>query len=82
MQYKSFWYSFDDGVTRYCLRVHAGSTESDCAVAAGEDYHTNHDGWEARWPKVVRLFSTEDGPEVARFEIERDTMPVFYASKA
>ena len=50
----------------------------DCA----DDYHSNHDGWEAAWPITFALFATEEGPEVARFDVERDVEPVFYARAA
>ena len=42
-----------------------------------EDYHCNHDGWEANWPLQIRIY--EDGAEVARFSVERESQPVFYA---
>lgn len=42
------------------------------------DYHSNHDGWEATWP--LRLSVWKDGVEVARFSVEREYEPSFYAN--
>ena len=49
------------------------------AEEAAEDYHTHHDGWEDGWPLTFIMFETEDGPEVCRFEVEREEVPVFHA---
>lgn len=46
---------------------------------AAKDYHSNHDGWESNWPLVFSLHKTEGGPELARFLVDRDVEPVFYA---
>lgn len=48
----------------------------DCA----EDYHSNHDGWEARWPLTFTI-ATEDETILGTFEVEREARPQFYASK-
>jgi|GEM_PF-1630723 len=80
MKYMTFWYSVHDD-TRYSLRTSVNSDPSDCAVEAAEDYHHNHDGWEANWPLEITLYSTEDGPAVHLFEVERETVPEFYAHK-
>lgn len=50
------------------------------AQEAAGDYHANHDGWEATWPLEFSLHETEGGPEIARFEVQREAEPVFYAS--
>ncbi|MGX1786876.1 hypothetical protein ACWIGM_09080 [Bosea sp. NPDC055332] len=42
-----------------------------------EDYHGNHDGWEASWPLELRIY--KDGSEVARFNVHQEHQPVFYA---
>lgn len=45
------------------------------AEACAEDYHSNHDGWEASWPVELRLY--EDGTEVARLIVECEHQPAF-----
>lgn len=50
------------------------------AERCAEDYHSNHDGWESNWPLTFALHATEDGPEVARLNIDREAVPHFYAS--
>ncbi|MGY6251520.1 hypothetical protein ACXIUS_28985 [Bosea thiooxidans] len=47
------------------------------ATDLAEDYHHNHDGWEASWPLELRIY--KDAAEVARFSVEREIQPVFYA---
>lgn len=42
-----------------------------------EDYHANHDGREAAWPLQIRIY--EAGAEIARFLVEREHEPTFYA---
>lgn len=49
-----------------------------CEMAA-EDYHHHHDGWEAIWPTVISLHRTQDGPPVARCEVDREMSPEFRA---
>jgi hypothetical protein len=48
----------------------------DCA----DDYHSRHDGWESSWPLVFALYREEDGPELARFDIDREAVPQFTAA--
>jgi hypothetical protein len=50
------------------------------AQEAAGDYHHAHDGWEANWPLEFALHETENGPEIARFEVHREVEPVFYAT--
>ncbi len=50
------------------------------AQEAASDYHNGHDGWEANWPLEFSLHETEGGPELARFEVQREAEPVFYAA--
>lgn len=47
------------------------------ATDLADDYHHNHDGWESSWPLELRIY--EDDVEVARFSVEREAQPVFYA---
>lgn len=80
MTKRTAWYSVNDNDWRYSLDTYMGVRERDIAEDAAEDYHGNHDGWEATWPVVIHVYETEDGPEVARYEVERESEPVFTAS--
>lgn len=75
---KTYWYSTSDCETRFQL---AGVMRPlrDVAVDAADDYHGNHDGWESRWPLDFFIYESEEGLAVARFEVERETVPQFYA---
>lgn len=77
-----FWYSAaeDKSSHRYALTCITTDLYMRAELAA-EDYHANHDGWEARWPRTFVLFDAEDGPEVARFTVEREYDPVFTATE-
>lgn len=44
-----------------------------------EHFHSHHDGWESDWPAQFRIY--EDGTELARFLVEREMEPTFYASE-
>jgi len=46
---------------------------SDC----GEDYYSQHDGWENSWPLVISLHTDEGSPEVARFSVDMEAVPQF-----
>lgn len=50
------------------------------AQEAADDYHSNHDAWEAPWPLVFALYGSEDGEEVARFSVDRELQYRFTAS--
>ena len=64
----------------YALRVTQSDFDSWMAQKAARHYHALHDGWEANWPLVFSLHEWECGPEMARFEVQRDFEPVFYAA--
>lgn len=49
------------------------------AEQCAEDWHGNHDGWEANWPRVFTLYATKNGPSFGKFEIDRETVPQFNA---
>lgn len=49
------------------------------AQDAADNYHSNHDGWEARWPLKITV-ELQNGSE-RTFEVERDMEPAFYASE-
>jgi hypothetical protein len=78
------WYS-SEGESRYDLvldgpfNVTRPIEAIDIARYAAHDFHTCHDGWEARWPREFTLYETEDGPPIETFEVEREAEPVFYA---
>lgn len=49
------------------------------AEDAANDYHSNHDGWEASWPVKFAIF---DGDTVlGKFEIELEFQPSFSAEE-
>lgn len=73
------WYSIDDDDYRFELVTVHRRDWSECAVEAAEDYHFNHDGWESSWPLNITLYESEDGPAVAKYEVERETVPEFHA---
>jgi hypothetical protein len=86
----TFWYGrVDPGYTyrykmsaRGALDLAVASDQETMIDEAAHDYHSNHDGWEARWPLTLALFADEAGPELARFTVERDVEPVFTAYPA
>lgn len=79
------WYSRDNGY-RHDFEIQANvdmaraedTLLADVAEECAEDFHSNHDGWEATWPLTLRLYASEDGREVGRFEIDREAQPVFF----
>ncbi len=52
------------------------------AEQCADDWHSNHDGFEARWPRVFVLYADKTGPAVARFKVDRETVPQFNATPA
>lgn len=64
-------YSFPKGQKLY------GESWDLIADELAEDYHVNHDGWEATWPLQLRIY--KDDIEVARFTVEREYEPRFTA---
>jgi hypothetical protein len=50
------------------------------AEDAAQDYHQNHDGWEASWPLEITLLHL-DGTLIGKFSVDRDYDPVFSARK-
>jgi hypothetical protein len=81
----SFWYSVDPSPTRYEIPIVLSTTSPLatkeeaylCALAAAQDLHDNHDGWEGGWPMVFRFYNDETGPVVRKFEIDREARPSF-----
>jgi len=54
--------------------------QRDIAAKCADDYHSNHDGWESSWPLTFTLHETEEGPEIARLEVDREAIPHFFVS--
>lgn len=46
------------------------------ATDLADDYHSNHDGWEASWPIEFRIY--KDAECVWKGDIEREMEPAFY----
>lgn len=81
MSDRTWFYSCPDEGDMWPLLSCYGIDDLDMvAEDAADDYHSNHDGWEAAWPKVFAIHETEDGPELARFEVQRDFAPTFSAA--
>ena len=49
------------------------------AEQCADDFHSEHDGWEASWPRVFALYRDNKSPAFARFEVEREMVPQFNA---
>jgi hypothetical protein len=47
---------------------------------AAEYYHDNCDGYECGWPLIFELF-TMDGKLLGKFEVEREAVPQFSATR-
>jgi hypothetical protein len=58
------------------------SWNDDLAERCADDWHSNHDGWEASWPRTFVLFRDKTGPAFARFTVDREYAPQFSATKA
>ena len=50
------------------------------AELCADDWHDNHDGFEAKWPRVFAIFIDKTGPCFARFEVVREYEPTFCAT--
>lgn len=76
---RNVWYSVGgDDDMRYTLAVVSRDWRN-IAIDAAEDFHGNHDGWESTWPLEFVFYKSEEGAPVARFEVERETVPQFHA---
>lgn len=52
-----------------------------CAQECAKNYHYRHDGWEnSSWPLTFVLSSVE-GEELGRFEVSRECVPEFSATR-
>lgn len=50
------------------------------AQDAAEEHHSEHDGWEHNWPLLFVILD-ENGDELGRFNVERETRPEFHATE-
>jgi hypothetical protein len=84
------WYSRREGGHRYEFEIPANvdmaraddELLADVAQDCAADFHSERDGWEARWPLTLYLYASKDGPEVGRFEVDREYEPSFIARAA
>ena len=78
---KTYWYSVKERCGSDLRYELAGVSRllRDVAVDAAEDFHGNHDGWEFVWPLEITLYESEEGPPIARFDVEREVVPQFHA---
>lgn len=83
------WYSGTrGGQVRYWLRLQGRyditrpAEQEEIAELCAADFHSNHDGWECRWPRQFTLYASDVGPALAVFDVDREAEPVFYASPA
>lgn len=88
-----FYYSVGDDDSRYGIpaRVIGFPPEilddlddmdlEECAKECADDYDSNHDGWECRWPLKFTLYRTETSPSLGVFVVEKEAQPVFSACK-
>lgn len=85
---RSVWYCVPESCTesRYKFSLKSGFPLAmhdlwvicdECA----EDYWSNHDGWEARWPLEFQIFETEESENpIATFEVDMEAIPTFSSS--
>lgn len=84
---KQVWYSVDDG-DRYAIEVppmwslYRPREQAQIAEKCADDYHANHDGWEASWPVMLAIYESEYSPAIATFEVDREAVPEFTARLA
>lgn len=85
------YYSARDDGHRYRLELDATFTEGRYDLTdfddqqvivetCAEDWHVNHDGWEAHWPRKFTLYADKEGPALATFEVDREHVPSFSAT--
>lgn len=67
----------DDKFELFCPHTGPGDLEW-IAEAAADDYHSNHDGWEAHWPRTFIIFDMDDN-RLGQCEVDREAVPQFRA---
>ena len=76
------YYSVEEICTEsvYAAEIFGRSIDRWAAQECAEDYHDSHDGWELQsWPYTFALRQTEDGPVIARFIVDCESVPSFSA---
>ena len=76
------WYTVPDHdeESRYSCDVPMWAEDrDDQAEECAEHYHDQCDGARDEWPLTFVIHDSEDGPEVARFKVERVLTPMFSA---
>jgi hypothetical protein len=69
---------FDDAYE--CETDHDTEFDDWMAEDCADDYHSNHDGWESRWPITFRIWM-ESGEVLGDYHVEREYEPVFRAHR-
>lgn len=59
----------------YSFKAHAPWSAEELAQDAAEDFHSNHDGWECKWP--LEFCVLLDGKWYS-FTVDREAVPSFY----
>lgn len=82
-QQKTWYYSIDghEDDQGFPFESKESCTTRWLAEACADDYHSNHDGWESSWPLTICFREIEGGPVVAKFEVDRETVPQFIARR-
>jgi hypothetical protein len=79
------YYVVDRGVDRgdedvlHCTTTWDARYPHRVAEDCADDYHRNHDGWEAAWP--MKFHVSVDGKKLGTFEVDREALPHFRAVK-
>ena len=63
------------------LDVHDSADRVGLVEECADDWHSNHDGWEAKWPRMFVLYESKEGPALERFEVDREANPIFSVSR-
>lgn len=61
--------------------IETGWAKDTAAELAAEDYHSNHDGWEAAWPLDITIFDDGDPESGVTYTVYREAEPIFSAYK-
>lgn len=74
------WYScVGDDATKYMVSISRGMPDDTSAVEIALDYYENHGGDKSAWPITFAVYAKEDGPELCRYVVEANWVPVFTA---
>jgi hypothetical protein len=84
------YYSVDDGDRQKLddsrdenhpsVNVHSDYWQPRMAEECAQSYH-DYGGWEEKWPVIITLYESMEGPEIARYRVEREYDPIFYAEQ-